>query len=230
MKQRIAKWIAHSGWCSRRDAEKLISEGRVFYKKQQVVSPATSMDSPEEITIDGQSLKAQGNIRIWAFYKPRGVVTTKSDPEGRPTVYSYIPDSLGHVMKVGRLDIESEGLLLFTNNGDYARTLEHPTTALQRVYRVKVYGNLPDNMASTLKKGITVEGIAYKSLNIVVEQKRDSQAWLRITLCEGKNREIRKILHFFGLRVRHLIRISYGPYSLKNLKSGEIQEITFVKI
>lgn len=228
--QRIAKWIANCGVCSRREAEKLIVEGYVTYRGKLVSSPALVIDDPWEVRVHGKPLQVQSDVRVWAFYKPRGVVTTRDDPEGRPTIYSYVPRELGHVMKIGRLDIESEGLILFTNNGDYARKMELPEQEMKRKYRVRVFGVVPAKLGQILKEGIEIEGVRYKSVDVVVQKQQESQAWLLVTLVEGKNREIRRIMNYFGLKVSRLIRIAYGPYDIGTLAAGQWQEVPFIQI
>lgn len=228
--QRIAKWIANCGVCSRREAERLIAEGLVTYRGKVVETPALSLDDPEQVLVRGVALRTQEAVRVWAFYKPRGVVTTRDDPEGRPHIYSYVPQDLGHVMKIGRLDIESEGLILFTNNGDYARQMELPEAALERKYRVRVYGVVPPRLVKVLKDGIIIEGVHYRSVQVIIQKQQDNQAWLLVTLIEGKNREIRRIMNYFGLRVSRLIRIAYGPYDIGSLTAGEWREVACVEI
>ncbi len=223
---RIAKLIAHAGICSRREAEKLILQGRVTHKGAVVASPAFNVVDASEICVNGNSLEQRRDIVIWRYHKPRGVISTKRDTHNRPTIYDDIPDALGHIVNVGRLDGESEGLMLFTNNGDVARELMHPKTQLERVYDVTVSGVVPPDMISKVSKGVTIDGIRYRPAGCaVMKVLPKNRVILRFTLTEGKNREIRNIADFFGLRVTRLIRISYAGIRLENLKPGHLDQV-----
>ena len=221
--KRIAKVIAGSGHCSRRDAEKLIAEGRVKINGVTIDTPAIKV-SDESITIDDKLINRQEKPRLFAYYKPVGLVTTHKDEQGRDTVFDKLPKHLPRVISVGRLDLNSEGLLLLTNNGELARRFELPSTGLKRIYRVRCFGHVQIFELKKLWKGITIDGVNYAGITVVVE-KLDTNSWLRITLVEGKNREIRKVLKHFGLEVNRLIRIQYGNYELGDLKPGEVREV-----
>ncbi len=224
-KERIAKFMASTGLCSRRDAEKLILEGEVSVDGVKLETPAFLVDGTEIILVHGSPLKEKPAPRIWLYYKPRGLVVTHKDPEGRPTVFERLPKNLPRVVSVGRLDLDSEGILLLTNDGGVARHLESPSTAWKRKYKVRIFGQVTQDKLDTLKKGITVEGIHYKSIDAVLESQQGGNSWVLITLVEGKNREIRRIAEHFGWVVNRLIRLSFGPFSLKDMETGEVKEI-----
>ena len=225
MSERLAKFIARSGLCSRRDAEKYILEGRVTVNGEVVSIPAFNVEGSEQVLFDGEKLPETEKTRLWLYYKPAGLITTHKDEKNRPTVFDHLPPSLPRVMSVGRLDLNSEGLLLLTNNGDLSRALELPQNAWSRRYRVRVHGRVDVKKLAELEKGVTVEGVKYGKVMAVVDSTQGSNAWLSITLTEGKNREIRKLMKFIGLEVARLIRVSYGPFQLGNLKKGEIREV-----
>lgn len=227
---RLNKFLSLSGVCSRRDAEKLISSGCVSIDGKIVTPPAPLLTGKEVIKVNGKIINAATATKIWAFYKPAGLVTTHKDEQGRQTVFDYLKENglNERVISVGRLDINSEGLLLLTNSGDFAQFAESPKTEWERVYRVRVFGAIQNIDFDELLQGITIEGVNYRK--VIVEPEQDfkhsgKNAWLRITLKEGKNREIRKIMEHFDLQVNRLIRISYGPYSLENLKPGQWKEV-----
>ncbi len=226
--ERIAKVIAAAGICSRRDAERMIEEGRVALNGKALKTPAVTVTPEDRITIDGRPLmlrthKAQP--RVWLLHKPAGWITTARDPQGRPTVFENLPKKMGRVLSVGRLDINSEGLLLLTNDGGLSRLLELPRTALPRHYRVRVQGEVDEDALQALSKGITVDGITYKSIHAEIEKAGRSNSWLYMTLHEGKNREIRRIMEALGLRVNRLIRVGYGPFELGDLDVGRVSEV-----
>lgn len=224
--ERIAKVIAKSGFCSRRDAEKIIMEGRVKVNGEKINSPALNV-SDEIITIDDKPLKNVEATRLFIYYKPVGLVTTHRDERGRDTVFENLPEGLPRVVSIGRLDLNSEGLLLLTNSGELAREFELPSSGFRRVYRVRVFGHVNIAELKKLKKGITIDGVSYAPIDIEFE-KLSTNSWLKITLREGKNREIRKVLKHFGLEVNRLIRIEYGEYKLGNLKPGEVVEVDLI--
>ena len=224
-KERIAKLIAATGLCSRRDAERLILEGEVSVDGVKLDTPAFLVDGTEMIIVNGSPLQEKPVSRIWLYYKPRGLVVTHKDPEGRATVFENLPKNLPRVVSVGRLDLDSEGILLLTNDGAVARHLESPSTGWKRKYKVRIFGQVTQDKLDTLKKGITVEGIHYKSIDAIIESQQGSNSWVLITLTEGKNREIRRIAEHFGWIVNRLIRLSFGPFSLKDMESGEVKEV-----
>lgn len=221
--KRLAKAISDAGFCSRRDAEKIILESRVSVDGNIINTPAFNVSDANKITIDGKLLSAKEPQRIWLYYKPAGLVTTHKDPQNRPTVFENLPAHLPRVISVGRLDLNSEGLLLLTNSGDLARKFELPSNKFIRTYKVRVNGYVDMKALAQAEKGITIEGERYKIESIKLT-KAGNNSWLEIKLAEGKNREIRKIFAHFGLKVSRLIRISYGPYKLADLKPGEVIE------
>ncbi len=225
MSERIAKFIARSGVCSRRQAEELILQKRVTVNGEVVESPAFNVEGNEKILLDGEKLPAIENTRMWVYYKPTGLVTTHKDEQGRPTVFENLPEGLPRVISVGRLDLNSEGLLLLTNSGELSRRLELPSNSWSRRYKVKVHGRINRDKLAELEQGITIDGIRYGSIKVEVESEQGTNAWLSVTLQEGKNREIRKVMKFIGLDVARLIRLSYGPFQLGSLKKGEVREV-----
>ena len=223
-KERIAKKMAEAGLCSRREAERWITSGRVQVNGQILNTPACVVGTEDIILVDGKPMKTKEKTRVWLYHKPVGLVTTARDPQGRPTVFEKLPKSLPRVISVGRLDLNSEGLLLLTNDGEWARKMELPSSHLDRTYRVKVHGNLTREVLSRLSKGVKIDGMQYAPARIEIEKKQGTNTWVQMTLTEGKNREIRRLMAFFGLEVAKLIRISYGPYELGDLKAGEVKE------
>lgn len=223
--ERIAKRLARAGLCSRRDAERWIAEGRVMVNGQILSSPACNVSEADLIVVDGKPLAAPERTRLWLYHKPRGLMTTHRDPEGRPTVFASLPAGMPRVISVGRLDFNSEGLLLLTNDGTLARKLEHPSNGWLRRYRVRVHGQVVDAHLQKLAKGVTIEGVAYGSITASLERQQGDNAWLLLGLREGKNREIRKVMDFLGYPVSRLIRVSYGPFQLGALTTGEVKEI-----
>jgi 23S rRNA pseudouridine2605 synthase len=224
---RLAKKIAESGVASRREAERLIESGNVTVDGQTVKTPVFFVSDSSEILINGKCIPQNSQeIIIWKFHKPRGVITTKNDPQGRRTVFDFMKENQ-RLIYIGRLDYNSEGLLLFTNSGQLARKMEHPNTGLKRVYRVRVFGNINTEKIQELKNGVVIEGIKYRAVDIKIDERRSSRAnfWATVTLWEGKNREIRKIMEYVGCVVTRLIRISYGPFHLNELPSGNIQRV-----
>ncbi|MDJ0685932.1 MAG: pseudouridine synthase [Alphaproteobacteria bacterium] len=223
--QRIAKRMARAGLCSRREAEKWIAEGRVSVNGVIIETPATLVGDNDAVTVDGKPLPAPDRPRLWRFNKPAGLLTTRSDPQGRPTVFDALPGDLPRLVSVGRLDINSEGLLLFTNDGGLARKLEHPSTGLRRRYRVRVRGRVEPDKLAALAEGVTVEGVQYGAVEARLENQQSSNAWVIVTLREGKNREVRRIMEHLGYPVNRLSRTAYGPITLLNLRRGEIEEV-----
>ncbi len=225
MAQRLAKFMARTGVCSRREAEAYILQGRVSVNGKIVETPAFNVEGNEVVLFDGEKLKEPERTRLWLYYKPVGLVTTHKDEKNRDTVFAALPPTMPRVISVGRLDLNSEGLLLLTNNGDLSRELELPQNAWSRRYRVRVHGKVEEEKLSALSKGVVIDGVSYGKVLIAIEQKTGTNTWLSVTLNEGKNREIRKLMAFIGLEVARLIRISYGPFQLGNLKKGEVKEV-----
>ena len=224
---RIAKKIAESGAASRREAERLIEEGRVSVNGEVVTTPVFFVDDSHEIAIDGKPIgKKSEKLIVWKMNKPKGYLTTKRDPKGRKTVFDLFPKMEDRLLYIGRLDYNSEGLLLFTNDGNFSRKLELPSTGLSRSYKVRFHGNLTKEKIEKLKNGITVDGIHYSPIDVKIIKQDKSNNWAILTLKEGKNREIRKVLESFGCVVNRLIRISYGTVYLSNLSSGKVEKLS----
>ena len=224
-RQRISKILSRSGVCSRKKAEQLIKNNKVSVKGKIVRSFVIEEKDIKDIRGDGKPLPKIELTRIWRYYKPINLLTSNKGEKGRLTIFDNLPKKIPRVMKIGRLDINSEGLILLTNNGQVARNLELPSTQWERSYRVRVYGEIEKNMFQQLTSGITIGGFRYKPIKIRLEKKGRKNSWLQITLTEGKNREIRKIMDHVGLKVNRLIRTKFGPFDLANLKPGEIKEI-----
>ncbi len=223
--ERIAKVIARAGLCSRREAEKLIAAGRVEVDGQVIETPATLVTRANKVRVDGQALPAPEPARLWRYHKPKGQITTRHDPQGRPTVFDHLPPDLPRLQPVGRLDLTTEGLLLFTNDGGLKRRLELPATGWVRRYRVRVFGKVTQDQLDGLAEGVTVHGIRYGPVVAKLERQLTSNCWLTIAIKEGKNREVRRICEHLELGVNRLIRMSYGPFQLGRLKPGEIEEV-----
>jgi 23S rRNA pseudouridine2605 synthase len=226
-KERIAKVIAAAGICSRRDAETYIANGRVFVNGKRLTTPAFTVSSEDKITVDGHPLPQKKQTKLWLYHKPAGLVTTARDPQGRPTVFENLPRGMGRVISVGRLDLNSEGLLLLTNNGALSRHLELPQTGLPREYRVRVNGEIFQDDIDALAKGVTIEGVHYRGIDVTPESDfvKGKNQWIRVVLHEGKNREIRKVMNAMDLSVNRLIRLSYGPFEMGRLAVGKTAEI-----
>ena len=222
--QRFAKIIANSGYCSRRDAERLIEDGLVKVNGQVIDNPATLI-TDQSIKINNKLINPKQNPKIWIFHKPKNTIVSNNDPQNRKTIFEILPENLPRVITIGRLDINTEGLLLLTNNGDISRHIELPKTARSRVYRVRVFGKINMDELQKLEKGIRIDGIKYGSIKIELEKEGSFNSWLKVTLKEGKNREIKKVLEHFGLQVNRLIRISFGPFHLGNLAVGQIKTV-----
>lgn len=223
--ERIAKRLARSGLCSRRDAERWIAEGRVSVDGKALTSPAVTVSATSHIVVDGKPLPEADRTRLWRYHKPAGLVTSHKDPQGRPTVFDRLPEGMPRVISVGRLDLNSEGLLLLTNDGELARRLELPTTGWVRRYRVRVHGTPSPEQLAALERGVTVDGVAYGPIKALLDRQQGSNAWLSVGLKEGKNREIRKVMEHLGWSVTRLIRIAYGPFQLGLLEPGEADEV-----
>ena len=223
--ERIAKVIARAGLCSRRDAERLVAERRVAVDGRVLDSPALNVRPGQRVTVDGKPLPAAEPARLFRYHKPRGVVTTARDPEGRKTVYDTLPEGLPRLMPVGRLDLSSEGLLLLTNDGELKRRLELPSTGWLRRYRVRVHGHPEDSRLKALAGGITVDGVTYGSIDAKLDRAQGDNAWLTMALREGRNREVRRVLEHLGFQVSRLIRVAYGPFQLGSLPERGIEEV-----
>lgn len=225
MSERIAKVIARSGVCSRRKAEEIILQKRVTVDGKLIDSPAFNVEENQKICIDGEQIKANEDTKLWLYHKPAGLITSHSDERGRQTVFDSLPKSMPRVISVGRLDINSEGLLLLTNSGELARSLELPSNGWARRYKVKVHGYVDTKRLKEIEKGIVFEGVQYAPSKIEVEVTNNTISWLIVSIQEGKNREVRNLMRFAGLDVARLIRLSYGPFQLGALKRGEVKEI-----
>ena len=223
--ERIAKIMARAGLCSRRDAEEWIRKGRVKVNGNVLESPAINVHPHDKVLVDGEPLPVRERTRLWLYHKPRGLVTTTSDPEGRTTVFEKLPEGLPRVITVGRLDINTEGLLLLTNDGGLARVLELPSTGWLRRYRVRAYGRITQEQLDTLADGIALDGVLYGSIDAHLEREQGDNVWITVALREGKNREVKKVLGHLGLDVNRLIRVSYGPFQLLDLEEGKVNEI-----
>jgi 23S rRNA pseudouridine2605 synthase len=217
--------MARAGLCSRRDAEEWILEGRVSVNGRRIDSPALDVTPKDRITVDGEPLPARERTRLWLYHKPAGLVTTADDPEGRPTVFDNLPPDLPRVISVGRLDINTEGLLLLTNDGGLARVLAHPSTGWLRRYRVRVHGRVDQAMLDTLREGVTIDGVDYEPINATLDRTQGTNAWLTMDLREGKNREVKVVLEHLGLSVTRLIRVSFGPFQLGDIIEGMAEEV-----
>lgn len=222
---RIAKVLARAGVASRRQAEILIVEGRITVNGKRIDSPALNVTPSDRITVDGKPLREPEPARLWLYHKPLGLVTTTRDDEGRPTVFDNLPEGLPRVMSVGRLDLNSEGLLLLTNDGTLKRKLELPSTGWLRKYRVRVNGAPTDEMLAPLRDGVMVEGENFQPMIVSIDRQQGANAWLTIGIREGRNREVRRALSHVGLSVNRLIRISYGPFQLGTLAKGAVEEV-----
>jgi 23S rRNA pseudouridine2605 synthase len=224
--QRIAKVLARAGLCSRRDAERWIAEGRVTLDGEVLTSPAVNVTEASDIRVDGKPLPEPDRARLWRYHKPAGLVTTHRDERGRPTVFDALPKDLPRLISIGRLDLNSEGLLLLTNDGALARRLELPATGWTRRYKVRVHGEIDPARLATLERGITVNGVKYGPIRARPERQQGSNAWLTLSLQEGKNREVRRVLEHLGYPVTRLIRLAYGPFQLGNLPRGAVEEVS----
>lgn len=224
--ERIAKVIARAGVCSRRDAEKLVHEGRVSVNGEVIKSSALNVQPSDKILVDGAEMQKAETTRVFVFHKPAGVLCTANDPQGRPSVFDLLPRNWPRTVSVGRLDMNTEGLLVFTNDGALARYMELPATGLKRTYRARVHGFVNVKRLESLKKGVTVERVRYGPIEAHLEEdQKSSNSWLVVTLQEGKNREVRKVMAHLGLTVNRLVRLKYGPFELGSLPKGRGVEV-----
>lgn len=223
--ERIAKKMARSGLCSRRDAEVWINDGRVSINGAILETPAYNVQPEDIVTVDGKALMKEEMPRLWRYYKPRGLVVSNRDEKDRETIFDALPDHLPRVISVGRLDLDSEGLLLLTNSGDLARVLELPDTGWTRKYRVRVRGRVDADKLAALADGITIDGIRYRGILAQLDRQSATNAWLTVALKEGKNREIRNVMTHLGYTVSRLIRVSYGPFQLNDLEDEAVEEV-----
>lgn len=223
--ERIAKYLARVGVGSRREVEAMIAAGRIKLNGQLLETPAIKVDGTEQIELDGTLVPPPSRMRLWKYHKPAGLVTTTRDEKGRSTVFDHLPADMPRVMSIGRLDLNSEGLLLLTNDGGLKRQLELPSTGWSRRYRVRVNGAPSEEALAPLRAGITVDGERFRPMEVTLDRQQGANAWLTMALREGKNREIRRALSAIGFTVNRLIRISYGPFQLGDLAKGAVEEL-----
>jgi 23S rRNA pseudouridine2605 synthase len=223
--QRIAKLLARAGIASRRDIERMIAEGRIALNGEILTTPATLLDNLNGVTVDGKAVRPPAAARLFRFYKPPGTLTAARDPKGRPTIYDALPPGGPRLMPVGRLDYMTEGLLLLTNDGELKRQLELPSTGVVRHYRARAFGEVSQAQLEALAEGVTIEGVRYGSINANLERRTGRNCWIEMSLTEGKNREVRRVLAYLGLQVSRLIRTAYGPFSLEALEPTQIAEV-----
>jgi 23S rRNA pseudouridine2605 synthase len=223
---RIAKFLARAGVASRREAEEFIKQERVTVNGEVISSPAFNVSGDEKILLDGEKLPLVDVTRLWLYYKPVNLVTSHKDEKGRNTVFDSLPSYMPRVISVGRLDLNSEGLLLLTNSGALAHKLEMPSQGWVRRYKVRVFGKINKEKLAKLEQGIEIDGVVYGKIKVEIETIKGANAWLMVSLTEGKNREIRRVMNYLGLEVSRLIRLSYGPFQLGSLKKGEIREVS----
>ena len=227
-KIRIAKFLSHAGVCSRRDAEKLIDQGQVSVNGKILDTPAIKVGDDDEVCVNGQTIGGRTPTQLFVLYKKLGLVTTHKDEKDRPTVFDSLPKELPRVVSVGRLDMNTEGLLLLTTNGELARYLELPKNAWVRHYRVRIFGQLNQQKLDRLQKGVTINNIKYGSIKATIEKQQSqgkANQWLSLSLREGKNREIRNVMEFLGVQVNRLIRTSFGPFRLGQMKPGDLKQV-----
>jgi 23S rRNA pseudouridine2605 synthase len=222
---RVAKAIAQAGLCSRRDAERLIEAGRVAVNGKTLATPAHVVTPSDKITVDGKALPQREGARLWRYHKPRGLVVSHKDPQGRKTVFEALPPGLPRVVSVGRLDLNTEGLLLLTTEGALARHLELPSTGWLRRYRVRAHGRVAQDALDALREGVTIDGVRYGPVEARIDREQGSNLWLTVALREGKNREVKHIAEHLGLTVNRLIRTSFGPFALGDLAPGAVEEV-----
>lgn len=223
--ERIAKRLARAGVASRRSAETMIAAGRISINGKVITTPALNVLPNDRISVDGKALAAAEPTRLWRYYKPVGLVTSERDEKGRKTVFSQLPPEIPRVVSIGRLDLSSEGLLLLTNDGALKRRLELPSTGWLRKYRVRAKGTPTDESLAPLRRGITVEGVRFQPMSVVIDRQQGANVWLTVGIREGRNREVRRALDTVRLAVNRLIRISYGPFQLGDLRPGAVEEV-----
>jgi len=223
--QRIAKLLARAGVASRREIERMIEAKRVAIGGKTIETPATIVTSLHGVTVDGKPVAAPAPARLFRYHKPSGLLTTERDPKGRPTIYDRLPADLPRVMPVGRLDLNTEGLLLLTTDGELKRQLELPKTGVERTYRARAYGNVTQAQLEDLIDGVEIEGVRYGSIDANLERRTGANVWIEMRLTEGKNREVRRVLEYLGLRVSRLIRTAYGPFTLGDMPAGAVDEV-----
>ncbi len=232
--ERIAKLLARAGVASRREVERMIAEGRIKLGDAVVTTPATLLETLRGITVDGKPVKAAEAARLFAFHKPGGMLTAERDFSGRPTIYNALrnalPQGTPRMMPVGRLDLNTEGLLLLTNDGELKRAMELPSSGIPRTYRARTFGTVSQEQLEALSEGVTIEGMHYGSINANLERSTGRNQWIELTLTEGKNREVRRVLEFLGLQVSRLLRTRYGPFELLDLPRGAAVEIRPVEV
>lgn len=228
--QRIAKLLARAGIASRREIERMIAEGRVALNGTVIDTPATILTSLHGVTVDGNPVQAAAPARLFLYHKPSGLLVTERDPAGRPTIYDKLPKDLPRLVPVGRLDLNTEGLLLLTTDGELKRQLELPATGVERAYRARAYGAVTQTQLEELIHGVEIEGVRYGSINANLERRTGANVWIEMILTEGKNREVRRVLEYLGLRVSRLIRTRYGPFLLSDLPVGEVGEVRQVDV
>ncbi len=226
---RIAKLLARAGVASRREVERMIAEGRVALDGKVLDTPAVKLGSLRGVTVDGKPVEQAEETRLFAFHKPSGLITAERDPKGRPTIYAALrnalPRNAGRVMSVGRLDFNTEGLLLLTNDGELKRAMELPSSGVPRTYRARAFGDVTQAMLDELIEGVEIDGVRYGRIEADLERGSGKNRWIEMTLTEGKNREVRRVLEHLGLKVSRLLRISYGPFELADLPRGQAVEI-----
>lgn len=225
-KERIAKTMARAGLCSRREAERWIEQGRVTLNGEVLQTPAVTVSPSDDIKIDGKPLPKAQDTQLFMYHKPAGLVTTNKDEQGRKTIFDDLPPDLPRLMTIGRLDINTEGLLLLTNDGGLSRYLEHPSTGWKRRYRVRAHGSVTQDRLDKLQDGLIHEGVEYGPIEAELEKQQGGNCWLIVSIREGKNREVRHIMESLGMQVNRLIRMSYGPFQLGSLQKSHVQKIS----
>ena len=223
--ERIAKLLARAGVASRRDVERMIEDGRVSINDEKVLTPATLLTSLRGVSVDGKQVQEPTATRLFLYHKPPGLLTAAKDPAGRLTIYDRLPTDLPRVMPIGRLDLNTEGLLLLTTDGEFKRQLELPKTGVQRTYRARAYGNVAQTQLEDLIEGVEIEGVRYGAIDANMERRTGANVWIELKLTEGKNREVRRVLEFLGLQVSRLIRTAYGPIELGDMPVGGVDEV-----